>query len=281
MLSSQELDSDQLNNLKRYREEVEKFIRENFGEEPITRYAGSKAKGTMIAESYDLDIICYFPHDNEMTLKELHDEVERVLSLHYLIERKASAIRIKKKENGVEKDYHIDVVPGKFIEGNSGDAFLHIVYGEKERMQTNIDTHISYITKSKFQDIIKLLKLWKVRNNILPLKTFVLEIFTVKTLNESIKNSNLSDQLKEIFLCLRDQIKNIRLEDPANSNNIVTNALTAVEKNIISSKANDSLTILKDNKDELSAWQKIFDEENINKSLGNNVISNPSKPWCQ
>jgi len=283
LLKSQELDSDQINQLREHREEVEGFLRKKFGDEPTIRYAGSKAKETMIAESYDLDLICYFPHDKDMTLKEIHDEVEEALSSVYLTERKASAIRIKKNESGVESDYHIDVVPGKFIDGDDGDAFLHVAYGDKERIQTNIDTHIAYIKNSGFQNVIKLLKLWKVRNT-LPLKTFVAEILTVKTLTDSKKDSNYAVQLKTILEELRDNLESIKLEDPANSKNIVSQTMDAGEKSFIAAKAEIALNTLDQNQDdELLGWKKIFNEEiskNFYQPRNQSKPFSPRSPWC-
>ena len=64
----------------------------------------------MIAESYDLDLICYFPSENDKTLKEIHNEVQNALSEKYSVERtKASAVRGPEFDNDLETDYHIDV----------------------------------------------------------------------------------------------------------------------------------------------------------------------------
>lgn len=266
--------------LSGHREEVEGYLREKFGQEPMIRYAGSKAKGTMIAENYDLDIVCYFPHDKDATIKEIHDSVQRVLSLKYVIKPKASAVRIKGIDNNVETDYHIDVVPGKFIESDDGDVFLHVVYGEKERIQTNIDTHIAYVKDSGCQDVIKLMKIWKERNGV-PFKTFVLEIAIVETLKGLNNKDDFSRSLRKIFTFLRDEIESVRLLDPANSNNIVSESISGGDKTIIASKTTEALKILEDKEeDEITGWQKIFDEE-IKAGgswSGPTIISNPPKP---
>lgn len=257
LLKSQTLSTEQTDQLIEHRKEVEGYLREEFGNDPKIRYAGSKAKGTMIADSYDLDIICYFPHETDKTLKEIHDEVEEILSSQYLIERKASAVRVKKIDEDVETDYHIDVVPGRFIDDSETDAFLHVVYGEKERMQTNIDTHVAYIRDSGAQEIIKLLKIWKVRNDV-PIKTFVLEIFTVKALEEVGDKSDYADNVKLVLTKLGDEIETIKLEDPANSNNIVTEDIDASSKSIIASKAKEAIELVEENKDDTAGWESVF-----------------------
>jgi len=281
LLSSQVLLEGQLKILSDNRAEVEGFLRNKFGQEPIIRYAGSKAKGTMIAESYDLDIVCYFPSSEEESLKKIHDKVQQALALKYLIEPKASAVRIKRVDNQVETDYHIDLVPGRFIDGSTGDAFLHVAYGgEKERMQTNIDTHISYIQKSGCQDAIKLMKLWKMRNNV-PIKTFVMELVVVAVLKDSKTKADFSKSLTEVLSCLSGDIETMRLADPANSNNIVSEVMTAAEKKETAVKATESLNIIADEGHSLFGWQKVFDE-GVGSGIWTEpiVIINPSKPHC-
>lgn len=283
LIESQALSDERLKDLSSHREEVEGYLREKYGEEPTIRYAGSKAKGTMIAESYDLDMTCYFPSTNESTLKEIHDSVEKTISKQYLVERKASAVRIKKVDNNVETDYHIDVVPGRFVDGKKGDVFLHVVYGEKERMQTNIDTHITYVKDSGCQDIIKLTKLWKVRNKI-PLKTFVFEIAIVEALKGSKSKEDFSKSLRVVFEQFRDEIQKVKLVDPANTNNIVSEAVSSAEKGVIAAKAGEALKILEDNKeDEILGWKKVFNEatsDDVGKSFSGSGGFVPRSPWC-
>lgn len=58
ILQSQTLDADgdELKLLRSRRNDVDKLLRKEFGSAPSVRYGGSKAKGTMIKDSYDLDI---------------------------------------------------------------------------------------------------------------------------------------------------------------------------------------------------------------------------------
>ena len=64
VLKSQNLsdDSEQLKNVQEKRKKVEGILRTGFPEcSPTIQYGGSKAKGTLNKESYDLDMVCYFP----------------------------------------------------------------------------------------------------------------------------------------------------------------------------------------------------------------------------
>ncbi len=94
ILSSQTIapDSDEMKSLQESREEAEELLRTAFEDSnPTIRYAGSKAKGTMIKDSYDLDIVCYFEHDDNdagESLKDIYDNVAAFLEDSYYVERK-------------------------------------------------------------------------------------------------------------------------------------------------------------------------------------------------
>ncbi len=281
ILESQKLSQEELDNLAGHRDEVEKFLREEFGQDPMIRFAGSHAKGTMIKEGYDLDVVCYFPHNYSGTLKEIHDDVKNRIAEKYDIKEKASAVRIENiKEQSSPNDYHIDVVPGRFIdESDNSDVFLHVVYGDKERMQTNIETHIKYISKSDCRDIIKLVKLWNCRNN-LDIKTFFLEVFTIETLKGYQNKTDLKLSFLKTLEALKNDIVTKQLIDPANSNNIISKILSSSHKELISQKAEESLSAISADDNDADKWKSIFKEDsadgNVQKSV---LIRNPASPW--
>lgn len=142
--------------LRATRDEVEALLRAAYGNAPTIRYGGSKAKNTMIRASYDLDMTCYFAHDDNRageTLKEIYDDVARVLEKKYIVECKRSALRLTSKEPGSYKaDLHVDVVPGRFIDGDDGDVFLHQNEGDKTLLKTNLDVHIHVMTPNSWTD---------------------------------------------------------------------------------------------------------------------------------
>ncbi|MBK7764485.1 MAG: nucleotidyltransferase domain-containing protein [Bacteroidetes bacterium] len=138
LLESQELNQEQLDALEEHRIEVTDFLRDKFGLDPVIKFAGSAAKGTMNQDSYDLDIVCYFPSSDSRTLKEIRTAVSDHLKTKYSIFEKASAERIIDLNDSVEpSNYHIDVVPGRFIQ-DTKDVFIYLASGDKERLKTNL-----------------------------------------------------------------------------------------------------------------------------------------------
>src|ERR1700693_256894 len=121
VLTGQDLpdDGEELKELQAHRKNVEKILCETFPDSGATiRYGGSKAKGTLNRETYDLDIICYFPRDCTAvgeTLKDIYSNVSKALAPSYNIQPKTSALRLKDAANPLS-DIHIDVVPGRFVD---------------------------------------------------------------------------------------------------------------------------------------------------------------------
>lgn len=254
VLRFQTLDDDgpELTALRTKREEVENFIRDQFASSKISiRYGGSKAKGTMIRESYDLDLVCYFSSEETNageTLEEIYTNLSAALKNEYSVVEKTSALRLSGKDQVYS---HVDVVPGRFVEGSNGDVFIYQKDAEKCRMKTNLDTHISHIRDSGFNSCIRLMKLWSTRNGI-RVKTFVLELMVIDLLN-GMKSETLENQLVHVLTEIRDDIENIHVYDPANpSGNDLTSALDSV-RSLLKSVAQNTLRNIEDDN-----WENVF-----------------------
>ncbi len=260
ILESQTLDSDgeEIKELRSRRDDAEKLLRKKFGSGPSIRYGGSKAKGTMIKEAYDLDVICYFDNDDDSTgdtLQEIYDSVAEVFEDDYLIERKPSAIRLKSKNsNNWAEDYHTDIVPGRFVDDERDDVFLYRNSGEKGRQKTNLDVHISHVKTSGVRDAIRLEKLWRKHNN-LSIRHFVLELLVIDLLKDK-KKLTLTDQLIHFWTEVLDNIDDMSVEDPANPyGNDLSELFNATVKYELSSMAKETLGLI-----EAEGWKKVFGE---------------------
>lgn len=285
LLDSQDLTPQQEGDLQKHKKEVTDFLLSAFDAKPQIKYAGSREKGTMIRDRYDLDIVCYFPSTDNRSLKEIRDDLSRRLSQRYLLEDKASAERILDlKGASAPADFHIDVVPGRFIEGTK-DVFLHVAYGDRERMQTNLKTHIDHIVNRGCVPIIRLVKLWAHRNNV-RIKTFVLELFVVDALSGSRNKNDLAEGFLEVLEKFRDSFVSTQLVDPANSANVVSRLVSATDKTEVENAAEATYEAL-ENSDDVEDWKRAFHEREgggssasrLSPSAGPTRIINPSGPW--
>ena len=254
VLRAQEVprDSQEMKDLQNARAEVEQLLRAQFGScEPVIRYGGSKAKGTMNLEDYDLDIIVYFPREETAagkTIKEIYEHVQAVLERQYLVEPKTTAIRVRINE----RDLKIDVVPGRFVDERKADAYVHQNGGTKEYLKTNLDKHIAHIRDSGFTEEIRLAKLWRPCAGI-TVRTFPLELVVVKILSESAPDG-LSARMTHVMQSIQDQIEGISIEDPANSGNDLSEALSPNVRRCMALAAESTLQRV-----EHSGWDGVFD----------------------
>jgi hypothetical protein len=288
VLDSQKLkdDSDEMKKLRQHRDDVETLLRQAFSDcTPTIRYGGSKAKGTMVKNAYDLDVICYFDRADDGcgdTLREIYFNVRDALKNDYLVEEKPSAIRLRSlSPDNYNADFHIDVVPGRFVEEGSDDVFLYRSSGEKERQKTNLEVHLSHVRESGVREAIKLFKLWRARNG-LSVRHFILELLVIDLLSGK-SGKPLSEQLTHVWTELRDNVHDMSVEDPANPNgNDLSELFNASVKQDLSSVASTTLHLI-----EINDWTSTFGPvsnaetddrvDALKRAAG--AVTTPSKPW--
>ncbi|GMV25564.1 MAG: hypothetical protein AMXMBFR58_15950 [Phycisphaerae bacterium] len=276
----------EMKELRRRRKEIEKLLRDSFPDSPLSiRWGGSVAKGTTIRESYDGDMTCYFSEDETAagtTLEELHGAVLRALETDYLIEQKASALRVKEKSPGrYGTDLHVDVMPGRFIDDTDTDVFLHRTTGDKERLKTNLGVHIEHVVESGVTEAIRLIKLWRARNGLCT-KTFVLELLVIELL-KSRKSRGLSTQLEHIWTEFRDHASDLCVEDLANPHGNDLKPLLDQARSELQMLATTTLARI-----ESSGWESVFGDVHEDKSEEKTRsaltaaavrVTAPTKPW--
>jgi tRNA nucleotidyltransferase (CCA-adding enzyme) len=283
ILKSQDLadDSDEMKDLRESRQKVESLLRESFPKaSPTIRYGGSKAKGTLIKEYYDLDLIFYLPDDETSageTLKDIYENVRKALEKEYAVVPKTSALRVRSQQ---QVDLHVDVVPGRYTDDKKSDCFIYQASAEKCRLKTNLDTHIAHVKNSGVVEAIRLLKLWKTRKG-LRVKQFVFELLIIKLLKGK-KDKPLADQLQHVLTEIKDAVDPIPVEDPANpSGNDLTSVLTSCWSEL-SLTATSTLTVVED-----AGWEGVFGkveqkDENA-RSAGLQraaaAVAIPTRPW--
>jgi hypothetical protein len=251
-------DSNEIKAIQSEREKIEKILKTKYNKtSPTIRYGGSKAKGTMIKESYDLDIVCYFNRDDSQagdSLPEIYNSVKNALESAYLVVPKTSALRLEHSDEENKGVYfHIDVVPGRFVDDKKEDAFLHQASGDEGRLKTNLQIQIDHVKNSKLQDVIKLLKYWKIKNGLSQVKTFILELLIIKTL-EKCDKSKLDACLQKFWEIMRDGINDMTIEDPANpEGNDLSKLFNANVKNVLSFTSLRTLKLVEQEK-----WEDIF-----------------------
>lgn len=135
-----------------------------------------------------------FKHGAFQTLESMYESVYAFLKKVFHVEKQRVSIRV---DIGACGD-SVDVVPARLFDEETGDANLYVNYDPHSgtgstSIKTNIKKHIKYISDSECRPTIKLMKVWKFRNNV-NLKSFALELLVI----EALKNSNSRDFAEQV-----------------------------------------------------------------------------------
>lgn len=262
---------------KKKREEVKDALEVKFSNKKVNRAinSGSYAKHTAINKKFDIDICQPFKYKGFDTLEEMADAVFDYFNDEYddkdLIKHKTRKQRVCTGLTFVidGDEIQMDVVPGRELaEDNYIDTNrlnLHVRAKDlapATSTQTNIQKHVDLIKgKGDERCIIRLLKGWKVNKNKDRVKSFFLELITIRAFEKASEIPNdLWGKLKMTMEFIRDNVKTIRLEDPANSNNIVSDTMTDSEKENLSGDMEIMLDRIEENGNNLKIYFPVNDE---------------------
>lgn len=191
-------------------------------------FSGSYAKGTGVKGSADVDLFISLKADTGGTLKEIFE------SLYAMAD--SAAWRPRSQNVSVRLTYggvNVDLTPGKIQEGYRD---YHSIYKSKTGTwtQTNIKLHIQTVRSSGRINEIRALKIW--RNSwSLDFPSFYLELVMLEALRYA--RSGLASNVLAALAYLRDHLESLRVVDPANTANIVSDDLTTSEKRHIAAMA--------------------------------------------
>ena len=194
VLDGQRVPAQAENTLRNIRDELERVLKSNWKTgDPRFYYGGSFGKRTMIRESFDLDLVVYFPQTDQFTVRAFYEGVEKRLKDNkYVTQRHNVAIRLPYKDG-----FHVDVVPGRAMDSDYKYANLY-ASEQDTTWKTSIKIHIDFVRNGGHQDIIKLMKLWRLRHSV-PIGSFVLELAIAQALYNC-RSTTLEDRMLEAWI---------------------------------------------------------------------------------
>lgn len=203
--------------------------------------SGSFSKGTVIKGSaVDIDLLISLKNQTPFTLKEAYESLYEYLCHSYYPRKQNVSIRII--FNGIK----VDLVPAQ---RQPNVLYPHSIYVSKldTWTKTNIHKHINMIKKSPHKNIIILLKIWCHLHK-LDFPSFLLEL----TVLEALKRKPFFGIERNFLTVLKyiiEQFSFVKIYDPANTNNIVSDTITDNQKLQIIQMASSSY--------ESDCWEKI------------------------
>ena len=183
--------------------------------------SGSFAKGTANVSGTDIDLFISLKEDTRNTLGEIYDSLFEKLRAKQLSPRRQN-VSIGVRIRGFE----VDLVPAK-RQGPFGED--HSLYRNRADTwtKTNVARHIASVAGSGRRNEIRVLKLWRNQKN-LDFPSFYLELTAIEALKGG-ATGRLSTNILRVFEYLRDRFETARVTDPANTNNVLSDEVAAID----------------------------------------------------
>jgi hypothetical protein len=205
-------------------------------------YSGSFAKGTAVHGDADIDLFISLSRETPFTLQNIFNNlIQYFTSRGYSVRQQDVSVRVSLG------NISIDLVPGKKQAGLGNDHSLYRRSRDSWTL-TNVQKHIKTLKDSNRQVEIRALKIWALLHA-LDFPSFFLELVALKALAGRASNTPATN----VLACLRyiaTNLRNVRIVDPSNSNNIVSNDLSLAQKDRIAAQASLSA--------QQSAWGSII-----------------------
>lgn len=196
------------------------------------RYSGSYAKETGVHGISDVDVFISLKSDTTNTLKDLYESLFSLAQANGWSPRRQN-VSVGVTVNGTRGD----LVPGKL---QAGQDHYHSLYLRKRDSwtQTNVALHVETVHRSGRLKEIRAVKVWRMLNN-LDFPSLYLELFTIRALTGR-SQYTLAENVLHALRAIGASLTSTRIEDPANTNNILSDDLTQAEKQRIATLAAQS-----------------------------------------
>lgn len=190
--------------------------------------SGSFAKGTANKSGTDIDLFLSVSEQCPNTLKEIYESLVTAMTDNgYAPTRQNVSIRVR------VSGFDVDLVPGKRQNVFTQD---HSLWRRKAETwtKTNVTEHIQYVHQGHRINESRILKLWRDQKR-LDFPSFYAEIVVIEALKGQF--GTLSGNVWNVFIFLRDTFPHARFVDPANTNNVISDDLSAGERAAIKAAA--------------------------------------------
>jgi hypothetical protein len=196
--------------------------------------SGSFAKGTANRSGTDIDLFLSLKPETPDSLSQIYNSLDTALKQAGYTTRRQNVsinVRVTTSSGGL---YDVDLVPAKQQNAYSSD---HSLYRRKADTwtKTNVAAHITTVIQSGRQQETRVLKLWRNQKS-LDFPSFYMELAIIEALRNTYSGT-LGERVSRVLHYLRDTWPDARFVDPANTNNIISDDLTAAEKRAVMAAA--------------------------------------------
>lgn len=195
-------------------------------------YSGSYAKETGVRGISDVDVFVSLKSDTTGTLGEIYEKLVSLAQNNGWSPRRQN-VSVGVTVNGTRGD----LVPGKVQPGYQN---YHSLYLRKRNSwtQTNVVLHVDTVKNSGRLKEIRAIKIWRMLHGF-DFPSLYLELFTIRSISGH-SQSMLAENVLHVLRTIGTSLTSMRVEDPANTNNVLSEDLTQAEKQRIAAQAAQS-----------------------------------------
>ena len=193
------------------------------------QYSGSYAKETAVRGTSDVDVFISLKSDTPNTLQEIYESLFSLASDNGWSPRRQN-VSVGVTVNGTRGD----LVAGK---AQAGYQNYHSLYFRKRDSwkQTNVALHVDTVKNAGRSKEIRALKIWRMLHG-LDFPSLYLELFTIRSLFGR-PHGALATNVTHALRAIETSLVSTNIQDPSNTNNVLSDDLTTAEKQRIASVA--------------------------------------------
>lgn len=194
--------------------------------------SGSYAKQTAVHGITDMDLFISLKPEMPGTAKKIYDELFTLAALHGWNPRRQN-VSIGISIHGM----HLDLIPGR---SQAGYKNFHELYSltSDAVLQTDVNLHVDTVAKSQRLLEIRAIKIWRHVHQ-LNWPSLYLDFFVINALTGR-NTDSLAHNVLHVIDSIAEAMETTGIVDPANPDNILSDGLTAEEKNTIADQAKRS-----------------------------------------
>lgn len=195
-------------------------------------YSGSYAKETGVHGVSDVDVFISLKSGTTATLKDIYNSLVALAQRQSWSPRQQN-VSVRVTVNGTRGD----LVPGKVQAAYPNYHSLYLRTRDSWT-QTNVALHTDTVRNSGRLQEIRAVKIWRMLHG-LDISSLYLELFTIHALSGR-SRSTLAENVLHALRTIGSSLATTRIEDPSNTNNILSDDLTRQEKGHIATLAGQS-----------------------------------------
>jgi hypothetical protein len=277
--------------------EVKNALNQKFSKEKASNSidSGSYAKYTAINKKFDIDCCIPFlkkePNTDQNGFETLEDMFNTVYDYFKNEYEDDDLTDVRKQRVSIGlifdidgEEFNMDVVPGRERPNNSvyndtnTDLSLYInKRSSKEeekgstKVKTNIKKHIGLLQgeeRKHERKVAKLLKVWKTERKVQKggklIKSFMMELYTKESFDNNSDNipNGLWEKVKMVMNHIIDNIETSNLVDPANSSNVISDAMSDSAKSSTKSDMKKTIKEIDEDSDKIKEYFPINEDYN-------------------